>query len=54
VFDWDKAIAARSRRHFLRGVAATQTLVLPVHVPAPTAGRVEADGERFRYRFRTA
>jgi glyoxylase-like metal-dependent hydrolase (beta-lactamase superfamily II) len=53
VFDWDKAMAARSRRQFLGDVADTDTLVLPVHFPAPTAGRVEADGERFRYRFRT-
>ena len=53
VFDWDKAMAARSRRQFLSDVADTDTLVLPVHFPAPTAGRVEADGERFRYRFRT-
>jgi len=50
VFDWEKAIAGRSRRQFLRGIADTDTLVLP----APTAGRVEADGERFRYRFRAA
>jgi glyoxylase-like metal-dependent hydrolase (beta-lactamase superfamily II) len=54
VFDWDKAMAARSRRQFLSDIADTDTLVLPVHFPAPTAGRVEADGERFRYRFRTA
>jgi glyoxylase-like metal-dependent hydrolase (beta-lactamase superfamily II) len=53
VFDWDKAMAARSRRQFLSNVADTDTVVLPVHFPAPTAGRVEADGERFRYRFRT-
>ncbi len=53
VFDWDNAMAARSRRQFLGEVADTNTLVLPVHFPAPTAGRVEADGRRFRYRFRT-
>ncbi len=53
VFDWDAAMAAKSRRRFLGEVADTETLVLPVHFPAPTAGRVEADGERFRYRFRT-
>ena len=52
VFDWDKAMAARSRRQFLSDIADTDTLILPVHFPAPTAGRVEADGERFRYRFR--
>jgi glyoxylase-like metal-dependent hydrolase (beta-lactamase superfamily II) len=52
VFDWDKAMAARSRRQFLSDIADTDSLVLPVHFPAPTAGRVEADGDRFRYRFR--
>jgi len=54
VFDWDPALAAQSRRRFLGEVADTATLILPVHFPAPTAGRVEADGDRFRYRFRAA
>jgi hypothetical protein len=27
--------------------------VLPIHFPHPTAGRVEADGARFRYKFLT-
>ena len=53
VFDWDPEMAARSRRQFLNEVADTGTLVLPVHFPAPTVGRVEADGDRFRYRFRS-
>jgi glyoxylase-like metal-dependent hydrolase (beta-lactamase superfamily II) len=51
IFDWDKAEAARTRRRFLGNVAGTDTLVVPVHFPHPTAGRVEADGERFRYNF---
>jgi len=25
--------------------------VLPIHFPHPTAGRVEADGNRFSYKF---
>jgi hypothetical protein len=54
VFGWDKATGARSRRQFLSDVADTDALVLPMHFPAPTAGRVHADGERFRYRFKTA
>ncbi|HSU06508.1 MAG TPA: MBL fold metallo-hydrolase [Acetobacteraceae bacterium] len=53
VFDRDPAMAARSRRQFLGDVADTDTLVLPVHFPAPTAGSVKADGGRFRYNFRT-
>jgi hypothetical protein len=32
-------------------VAGTGTFVIPVHFPHPTAGLVEADGERFRYAF---
>ena len=52
IFDWDKALAAQSRRRFLPSVADTDTLILPIHFPAPTAGLVEADGERFNYRFR--
>jgi glyoxylase-like metal-dependent hydrolase (beta-lactamase superfamily II) len=52
VFDTDPTQAARSRRSFLASVADTDTVILPVHFPSPTAGRVEADGERFRYRFR--
>ena len=51
IFCWDMAQAARSRRKFLSEVADTSTLVLPIHFPHPTAGRVEADGERFWYRF---
>jgi len=44
-------MAARSRRRFLSGIADTDTLVLPIHFPGPTAGRIESDGDRFRYRF---
>ena len=51
VFCWDPAQAAQSRRAFLSSIADTGTLVLPVHFPAPTAGLVSADGNRFRYTF---
>lgn len=52
VFDWDPAMAAQSRRRFLGATADTDTIVLPIHFPAPTAGRIEADGAaRFHYRF---
>ncbi|HKM63882.1 MAG TPA: MBL fold metallo-hydrolase [Acidisphaera sp.] len=51
VFDWDPAQAERSRRSFLASVAGTDTLLLPIHFPGPTAGHVTADGEAFRYRF---
>ncbi len=52
VFDWNAQEAAASRRRFLGSVADTDTLILPIHFPTPTAGLVEADGTRFRYRFR--
>jgi glyoxylase-like metal-dependent hydrolase (beta-lactamase superfamily II) len=51
IFDWDPVQAAHSRRRFLGEVAGTDTLVLPIHFPHPTVGRVEADGDRFHYRF---
>ena len=51
VFCWNPAMAARTRRALLSAVANTDTLLLPIHFPAPTVGHVESDGERFRYRF---
>jgi glyoxylase-like metal-dependent hydrolase (beta-lactamase superfamily II) len=51
IFDWDPTLAALSRRRFLNDTAGTDRFVLPIHFPHPTAGRIEADGERFRYRF---
>ncbi len=51
VFDWDQQEAARSRRGFLSKVAGSGGYVLPIHFPHPTTGLVEADGERFRYKF---
>jgi glyoxylase-like metal-dependent hydrolase (beta-lactamase superfamily II) len=51
IFDTDKEQAAKSRRQFLGQVADTATLVLPIHFPCPTVGRVAGDGERFRYNF---
>ncbi len=51
VFDWDPAQAARSRRKFLSDTAGTGKFVLPIHFPHPTTGLIEADGERFHYKF---
>jgi hypothetical protein len=31
--------------------ADTGTLILPIHFPSPTVGRVVANCERFRYTF---
>ena len=51
IFDWDAKQAATSRRDFLGSVAGTGTLILPIHFPSPTTGRVEADGDRFTYKY---
>ncbi len=51
IFDIDPLQAADSRRSFLGSVADTSTLILPIHFPSPTLGRIEADGDRFHYRF---
>jgi hypothetical protein len=51
VFDWDPAQAARSRRKFLTDAAGTGRFVLPIHFPNPTRGLIEADGDRFHYKF---
>jgi len=36
----------------LSSVADSDTLILPIHFPPPTAGLVMADGNRFDYRFK--
>ncbi len=51
IFDWDAKEAAASRRKFPSDVADTSTLILPIHFPSPTVGRVTGDGERFKYSF---
>ena len=51
IFDTDPKLAASSRRGFLSKVADTSTLVLPIHFPSPTVGRIAADGDRFKYQF---
>lgn len=45
------ALAAKTRRELFEEIADTETLVAPEHVPFPTVGRIESDGNRFRYRF---
>ena len=52
IFDWDPQAGDRARAgSFFGEVAGTGTLLLPIHFPHPTAGRLESDGERFRYGF---
>jgi glyoxylase-like metal-dependent hydrolase (beta-lactamase superfamily II) len=47
----DAAQARVSRRQVLEDCAASGALVLPAHVGAPFAGRIEATGEGFAPRF---
>ena len=51
VFDSDPAEAARSRRGFLGEVADTSTLILPIHFPSPTVGRVKARAGGFDWNY---
>lgn len=47
----DPALSAAYRRSFLDSHADTNTLILPAHFPAPTAGRIRRAGTRLRYDF---
>lgn len=51
VFDSDPVQAERSRRTFLGDVANTPVIVLPIHFPSPTAGKITARGDGFDYAF---
>jgi len=51
--DWDPVQSAQSRRKFFGAVADTGTLILPVHFPSPTVGRIASGSDGFRYRFGT-
>ncbi|NOG69544.1 MBL fold metallo-hydrolase [Roseicella sp. DB1501] len=51
IFDWDPRQAAESRRKFFGEVVDTPTVVLPIHFPGSTAGRITARAEGFDYRF---
>jgi glyoxylase-like metal-dependent hydrolase (beta-lactamase superfamily II) len=47
----DPVQAATTRRELFEEIADTDVIIVPEHVPFPTAGRIESDGGRFRYRF---
>ena len=51
MFCWDPIEAADSRTRFLANVADTDTKLLPIHFPNPSVGRVESNGDRFRWRY---
>ena len=50
-FEHDSAAAAAIRRAFLGEAARTGALVLGTHFPAPTGGRVSAEGDGYRITF---
>jgi len=47
----DANLSRQTRRAFLERHAGTDTLILPAHFPAPTAGTIERHGEAYRFRF---
>ncbi|HVX22376.1 MAG TPA: MBL fold metallo-hydrolase [Acidimicrobiales bacterium] len=47
--DVDPRVATRTRRELLDRCATTDALVLGTHFPPPTAGRVIADGQTWRF-----
>ena len=51
VFCVDRAHSARTRRDFLERHAGSDTLIMPAHFPAPSAGRIERGDDRFHFAF---
>jgi len=51
IFCWDPHQAATSRLKVFEEVAETNTLLLPIHFPAPTAGRLKRAGQGFDWVF---
>jgi len=47
----DPSASAVCRRRFVETHADTDTLILPAHFPAPTAGFIRSHGNRWRYSF---
>jgi glyoxylase-like metal-dependent hydrolase (beta-lactamase superfamily II) len=47
--DWDADLAKRTRRAFLERHCDTATLVCTAHFPLPSAGRIVAHGNAFRF-----
>ncbi len=47
----DQAAAAATRLQFFSRYCKTDTLFIPTHFPAPTAGHVRADGDTYRFDF---
>ena len=50
--DWDMKQSADSRRKFFASVADTDTMILPIHFPAPTVGFIKPYGKAFDYKYK--
>jgi glyoxylase-like metal-dependent hydrolase (beta-lactamase superfamily II) len=47
----DPVQAAKTRRALFEEIADKDVVIVPEHVPFPTAGRIKSDGDRYRYVF---
>ena len=47
--DWDAQLACQTRRAFLERYCESDTLVCTAHFPLPSAGRIVAQGDAFRF-----
>lgn len=52
IFCWDPKQAGESRKTVFDEVAGTDTLLLPIHFPAPTAGRLTKAGTGYKWNFK--
>lgn len=52
IFCWDPKEAAASRKRVFEEVAETDTLLLPIHFPTPTAGRLKRAGKGYDWVFK--
>jgi glyoxylase-like metal-dependent hydrolase (beta-lactamase superfamily II) len=50
-FCFEPAAAAATRHRFFSRFCKTDTLFIPTHFPAPTAGHVREDGDAYRFDF---
>ncbi|MFN3449056.1 MAG: MBL fold metallo-hydrolase [Roseococcus sp.] len=51
IFCWDAEAARASRRRVFEEIADTPALMLPVHFPSPTAGRLKRAGSGYDWLF---
>ena len=51
IFCWDPEQARASRKRVFEEIEGTATLLLPIHFPSPTAGRLKARGTGFHWEF---